>query len=57
MGNLLSMRSFLQLRSIPTPGCFDHAYDGLAAGVDVDMLDSHLLLTLAAMPIEGLEQY
>ena len=39
----------------PTPG-LDSADNGLPAGVDVNVLDSDLLLAFAAMAVEGLHQ-
>src|SRR5262245_57031380 len=55
-GNLLCMGLFLRFATIPTPRSLDRPYDGLPARMDVDMLDGHLLLALAAMVVEGVEQ-
>ena len=41
------------LRS-PPPGRSHHSDYSLPAGMDVDVLDGHLLLALAAMPVERL---
>ena len=56
MGNLLCMGLFLRFAAIPTPRSFHHSDYRLPAGMDVDMLDGHLLLALAAMPVERLQQ-
>lgn len=39
-----------------TARSLDVAHDGLAAFVNVNVLDGHFLLTLAAMSIESFEQ-
>lgn len=56
MGNLPCMGLFLGSGCIPSPRAVDVAHDGLTARMDVHMLDSHFLLALAAMVVEGLEQ-
>ncbi|WP_347264296.1 hypothetical protein [Nitrobacter sp.] len=53
------MGLFLEFAGVPTPrltGCGDHADHRLAAGMNVDVFDRDLLLTLAAMAVEGFEQ-
>jgi len=55
MGNLLCMGLILCFRLSPSPG-LNVADHGLAALVNVDMLDSDLLLALASMPVQRLEQ-
>ena len=55
MGNLLCMRLFLPFRTLPPWGA-DHTDDRVSAGVHMHMLNSDLLLPLAAMPVENLEQ-
>jgi hypothetical protein len=56
MGNVLCMGLFLRFVAIPTPRCFDSSDHRLPACMDVDMLDRYLLLALAAMLVEGVEQ-
>ncbi|MCG6559570.1 hypothetical protein MB818_15275 [Ruegeria sp. 1NDH52C] len=56
MGNLLCMGLFLHFALIPSPRSFDRADQGLAVGMDVDMLDGHLLLTLPAMLVQRVQQ-
>ena len=57
MANLLCMGLILLLSVAPTPTpVFDRADHGLPSGVDVDMLHCNLLLTLATMLVEGIEQ-
>ncbi|WP_305798587.1 hypothetical protein [Tropicimonas sp. IMCC6043] len=56
MGNLLCMGLFLDLAVIPSPRSLHCADHGLAAGVDVDMLDRDLLLALAAMLVQRVQQ-
>ncbi len=51
-GHLLCMSLFLLFRLIPTPRSRHVADDGLSARVNVDVLDGHLLLSLAAMAID-----
>ena len=41
---------------IPPPRCLDQTDHSLPAGVDVNMLDRNLLLALAAMSTEGVQQ-
>jgi hypothetical protein len=53
MGDLLCMGLILQFRATPSPRGLDHADDSLAAGMHVDVLHSHLLLALAAMPVQS----
>ena len=50
------MGLFLQFLLTPTPRSFDIADYGLPARVDMDMLDRDLLLALAAMLVERLQQ-
>jgi hypothetical protein len=57
MGNLFCMGLILWFRAIPTPRGLDYADHRLPAGMDVDVLYRHLLLALAAVTIERLEQY
>jgi len=57
MGDLPRMGLILRLRSIPSPRGLDHANYCLAPGVHVDMLHGNLLLALAAMAIERIEQH
>jgi hypothetical protein len=45
----------LSVRTLPP--ALDIADDGLAALVNVNMLDRDLLLALAAVPVERIEQY
>lgn len=52
IGNLLWMGLFLRSAALPTPRSFHHSDYGLPAGMDVDVLDGHLLLALAAMAVE-----
>ena len=55
MGNALhGVVPLISMR--PHPPGLDVADDGLAAFVDVDVLDRDLLLALAAVAIEGFEQ-
>ena len=53
MGNLLCMGLFLHFGLIPTPRSLDGPDHRLAARMNMDMLDCHLLLALAAMLVEG----
>jgi hypothetical protein len=46
----------LILRFGPHPTPLDIADNGLSAFVDVDVFDCYLLLTFAAMPIEGFQK-
>ena len=39
MGNLPCMGLILRFRSIPSPRGLNHAYNGLTAGMHVDMLN------------------
>ena len=57
LGVLLCMGLFLQFSSIPTPRSFDVSDHRLSAGVNVNMLDRDLLVTLAAMLVQRVEQY
>src|SRR5262245_438634 len=54
MGKCMGL--FLRFRCEPSPPALDVADDGLTALVDVDMLHRDLLLALAAVPVEGIEQ-
>jgi hypothetical protein len=56
MGNLLCMGLILRFPAIPTPRGLDRADHRLPARVDVNVLDSDLLLALAAMAIERFEE-
>ena len=60
MANLLCMGLFLKNVSIPTPRFVcrrrDHTDHSLPSRVDMDMLNGDLLLSFAAMPVEGFEQ-
>ena len=57
MGNLLCIGLLiLQFRAIPTPRRLDDADDRLRPGMDVDVLNRNLLLTLAAMSVERFKQ-
>jgi hypothetical protein len=48
---------FLKFWATPSsPRGPNHADDGLAAGMHVDVLHRHLLLALAAMPVQSIEQ-
>ena len=50
------MGSFLKFFRRPLPAArIDLADDRLAAGVNVDVLDRHLLLTLAAITLQRLQ--
>jgi hypothetical protein len=55
MGNRLCMGLSLMFIRDPSPG-LDGTDDGLPARVDVHVLDSDLLLSLAAMPVQGLDE-
>ena len=48
------MASILKFRPIPTSRRLYDADHRLATGMDVDVLYRHLLLTLAAVAVEGL---
>ena len=50
------MGLLLWFQTIPAPRALDRADDGLAAGMDVDVLNRDFLLALAAVPIEGFEE-
>jgi len=54
-GGGLSMGLSLIFARHPTPSV-NRADNGLASGVDVDVLDSDLLLTLAPVPVEGFQK-
>src|ERR1700733_16049117 len=41
----------------PSPRGTDHADDSLTAGMHVDVLHRHLLLALAAMPVQSIEEH
>jgi hypothetical protein len=56
MGNLLCMGLILRFPLIPSPRVLDSADHSPPAGVYMDVLDRDLLLTLAAMFVEGIEQ-
>ncbi|MGE0775513.1 MAG: hypothetical protein AB7L36_10825 [Sphingomonadaceae bacterium] len=56
MGNLLCTGLILRFRAFPTPRRLHHAHHSLPAGMDVDVLHRNLLLALAAVAIECLEQ-
>ncbi len=56
MGNLLCMGLFLIFSRCPSPRC-DVADDGLAALMDVDMLDCDALLPFAAMVVQSFHQH
>lgn len=56
MGNLLCMGLFLHFGLIPTPTSLDGPDHRLAARVNMDMLDCHLLLALTAMVVQRVEQ-
>ena len=51
------MGLILQFRATPSPRGPDHADDSLAARMHVDVLHSHLLLALAAIPVQSVEQH
>ena len=53
IGNLLCMGLILKFRGSPSPRGPDHADDSLTAGMHVDVLHRHLLLALAAMPVQN----
>jgi hypothetical protein len=53
---LRGMGLILQFRTIPAVRGLDDAYDRLPARMDVDMLDCHLLLALAAVAVERFEE-
>ena len=57
LGVLLCMGLFLQFSSIPTPRSFDVSDHRLSAGVHVHVLDRDLLVTLAAMLVQRVEQH
>jgi hypothetical protein len=57
MDNLLCMGLIHQFLSIPRPPGFNRADYGLSASMHVDVLYGDLLLTVAAMPIESVEQH
>jgi hypothetical protein len=52
IGDLLCMGLILKFRGNPSPRGPDHADDSLTAGMHVDVLHRHLLLALAAMPVQ-----
>src|SRR5215210_6547665 len=51
-----SMGLLLAFDRHPTPGVLNVADDRLPAGVDVDVLDRDLLLALAPVPVQRLQQ-
>jgi hypothetical protein len=51
------MGLILKFPGSPSPGGPHHADDSLTAGMHVDVLYRHLLLALAAMPVESLEEH
>src|SRR5689334_2233429 len=55
MGNLLCMGLFLRFRRMPSPRPLYRADDSLPTRMNMHMLHGDLLLTLAAMPVEGVE--
>ena len=55
-GNLLCKGLFLCIPLIPTPRSLDGPDHGLPARMDVDMLDRDLLLALATMLVERIEE-
>jgi hypothetical protein len=56
IGNLLCIGLFLCFRPTPSRGSAHVSNDRLAAGVDVDVLNSDLLLALAAMAVQRLNE-
>lgn len=61
MGNVrglpLSIGLIRRFRLNPSPWCLNYTNDGLPAGMHMDVLDHDLLLALAAMAIERVEQH
>ena len=55
MGNLLCIALILWFALSSSPRILDEAHDSLTAGMDMDVLDRHLLLALAAVPVERFE--
>jgi hypothetical protein len=51
------MGLILKFRATPSPRGTDHANDSLATGMHVDVLHGHLLLAVAAMPVQSVEQH
>src|SRR5262245_10207104 len=47
---------FLLACAVPLPPSLDISHDGLAAGVNVNVLDGHLLLPFPAVAIECVQQ-
>jgi hypothetical protein len=56
IGNLPRLGLILQLGAIPGPRRPDHAHHRLTAGMNVNVLHRHLLLSLATMAIQGFEE-
>ena len=56
MAILLCMGLVLQLLLTPNPRSVDVSDYGLTARVDIDMLNRGLLLSLAAMLVQGIEK-
>ncbi|WP_373054740.1 hypothetical protein [Thioalkalivibrio sp.] len=50
------MSLFLRFAAAPTPLVLDHADHSLAAGVDMDVFNHDLLLPLATMAVESLQE-
>jgi hypothetical protein len=51
------MGLILKFRANPSPRVSDHADDSLTARMQVDVLHRHLLLALAAEPVQSVEQH
>jgi hypothetical protein len=56
IGNLFCLGLILCFQSAPSPGGLDSADHRLPASVDMNVLHSDLLLGLAAVPVERIEQ-
>jgi hypothetical protein len=56
-GLSLSIGLILRFRRNPSPWRLDYTNDGLTAGMHVHVLDGDLLLALAAVPIQRVEQH
>jgi hypothetical protein len=53
----LSIGLILRFRLNPSPRCFNYAYHGLPAGMNVHVFYRDLLLAFAAVTIQRVEQH
>jgi hypothetical protein len=56
-GLSLSIGLILRFRLNPSPRCFNYAYHGLLAGMNVHVFYRDLLLAFAAVAIQRVEQH